>query len=322
MAQVIADEIPGKYHLKARAELWSSEFAPLVNVHDDFVFTLRAAEDGTYRFSNFFYSGMDEDMLSLDYSAAATFSYYEGLLTVTPTPWLWDNANSTFMDPYSHTPMLYFAVERDDDGHVTLRSTPNSLGFYVLADFDGASKFYYAIDYPDEIRATRLDAYPSVAPSNLPGDYIMTYNDADGAACTTTFRVVNTAGGYAVEGLFGSDRTFPLTLDADRCGLTLPLVRDNVNGYYVNYLGTTLGECHTTFRFDRDGQWIADNPFMYTDDFIHWVDAFDAKVTRKGEASGVEAPTVNEASSRTYNLSGRPAREEHLQISQGRIFIR
>lgn len=315
-------DLVGKYHLASEGvELVHPNHQYDVVAHDDFVFSIYLDDDGsTLLFHNFFYHGMDANFVPLDYSAKGTLSVEPNgmqLLTLTATEWHWDDYMGKFMDPYSHNPMLYFAIQRDAQGNITLTSTKNSLGFYVL-ETGASAQFVYAIDYHNEVVATKLDTYACASEATLPGIYSLSYDDENGRAQTATFSIVPHMGGYALTGLFGDTNMNPISMDADRRGLTMPLMRGESAGYYVSYFGAVVGDCSLTFSFDAEGRLVADNYFCYSADFHSWHDCFNAVATRIGDLQGINsARNTPQASQSTYDLLARPAakRSQHAGIA-------
>lgn len=321
-AQISRSELAGKYHLQGEYEIWDNSFASLVNPHDDFTFTMTEQSDGTFLLSSFFYSGMDANWTPLSYSATAYYNAAEGLLYVYPTEWMWDEYMGTFMDPYSHDPMLYFAVTRDTHGNISLATTPNSVGFYVMTNLGEGNKFYYAIDYPDEVHATKLQTYASVTPSNIAGDYDVTYTDFDGHSRTTSLTIKRNGSDFTLTGLFGDKEEHPLYFEPDGKGVYANLQRKvDGNGRYTYYFGSVVGECRVSFSFDAEGRLVADNYITYTPDWRTWYDALTTVATKKGQA-GVEKLTASKTEQVTYNLSGRPGKSPaSIVIRDGRKMI-
>ncbi|MBQ0056225.1 MAG: hypothetical protein KBT20_01100 [Bacteroidales bacterium] len=306
LAQVQQSELAGKYHLTATCEYWEASFADKVYAHDDFVFYLEAQEDGTFLLYSFFYNGMADNFAPLGYGATATYSYAEQLLTVISTPWMWDEYMGQFMDPYSHDPMLYFAVSRDADGRIRFSSTPNSLGFYYLGEQNGQNAFIYAIDYPGVVSASRVDTYPSVTRASLPGQYVMQYVDADGRTQTTQFSIAEGQyGAFVLSGMFGDDTPHALHFEHGNEGVYADLHHDIVDGYYVNYFGSNVGDCRVSFHFDIDGRLVLDNPISYTPDWINWTDAFSGVATKVG--SSISSVCAKNENLPSYDLFGRPS---------------
>ncbi len=328
-AQVSLSELPGKYHLQGQCDIWDQSFASLVTPHDDFTFTMTQGEDGVLYLSSFFYSGMDGSWIPLEYSATAEYHANEKLLYVYPTEWMWDEYMGVFMDPYSHDPMLYFAVEKDSRGDITLTTTPNSVGFYVLTDRGEGNQFYYALDYPGEVRATKLRTYASVNASTLPGEYEMNYSDFDGKPLKTTFSILRTNNGFVLTGMFGDQEQHPLYFEADGRGVYTEIQRKvNAQGRYTYYFGGVVGECRVSFSFDAEGQLVADNYITYTPDWSNWHDALQAVATKVGQ-SGVLRTTDNGQrttdSGRSFDLQGRAyvrQPKSGLYIQHGRKVIR
>lgn len=303
-AQVQQSELAGKYHLTADYEYWEESFADKVYAHDDFVFYLEAQEDGTFLLYSFFYNGMAENFAPLGYSATATYSYAEQLLTVVSTPWMWDEFMGQFMDPYNHDPMLYFAVSRDADGRITFQSTSNSLGFYYYGQQNGQNAFIYAVDYPGIVSASRIDTYPSVTRTSLPGDYVMEYTDADGKAQTTQFSIKEGEfGAYVLSGMFGDDTPRTLHFEHGGEGVYADLHRDIVGGYYVNYFGSNVGDCRVSFHFDSEGRLILDNPISYTPDWQNWTDVISGTAIKESSALTTVRPSSEPLPS--FDLFGR-----------------
>lgn len=307
-AQVSAEQLVGKYRLQGRCDLWDGSFGAIVTPHEDFTFTIMPGEEGEFLLSSFFYGGMDADWVPLEYSATARYSPSEVLLYVYPTEWMWDNYMSIFMDPYSHDPMLYFAVERDSQGAIHLTTTPNSVGFYALTDMGEGSKFYYALDYPEALHATKLQTYASVTANTLAGDYTLAYNDFDGKPHTTTFTIERDGPTFLLTGMFGDKEKHILHFDEDGCGVYFNVQRKvNEAGLYTYYFGSVVGECRVGFSFDAKGRLVADNYFTYTSDWTTWHDALDA-VAQKADQAGVAMVQMpSAASAATYDLAGRPA---------------
>lgn len=321
-AQISHSELAGKYHLQGQCNLWDNSFANLVTPHDDFTFNMTAQDDGTFRLSNFFYSGMDANWTPLAYSATARYSAAEGLLYVYPAEWMWDEYMGTFMDPYSHDPMLYFLVQKDGNGNISLTTTPNSLGFYVMTNLGDGNKFYYAIDYPGEVRATKLQTFSTVSPTTIAGDYDVTYTDFDGRSHNTTFTINRQDSGFTLTGMFGDKEEHPLYFEPDGKGVYANLLRkvDN-NGRYTYYYGGVVGECRVSFSFDADGRLVSDNYITYTPDWRTWYDALTAVATKKGQA-GIAPLTVPQPDRKAYNLNGRPAgASSSIVIRDGRKVI-
>lgn len=311
-AQVKQGELAGKYHLQAKYELWEGISENDVYALDDFTFSLEQQTDGTFHLYSFFYNGMDEQFQRVGYGATAQFNADEQLLYVYQAPWLWDEYMGKFMESYGYAQgdgtMMYFLVQKDPKtGAITFASTENSLGFYHQSYYQGQSAFIYAIDYPGVVRATKVETYASVAPADLPGDYTMSYTDADGRKRTTSFTIAAGAGGaYTLKGIFGSKKSYDIHLDADGRGFYIPLEREEKGGYYVSYFGSNVGDCRVAFSYDAAGCLVADNYFSYTPDFRNWTDAFDAVATKDGQA-GIGAAVVDYESDNgmSYDLQGR-----------------
>lgn len=325
-AQVSQSELAGKYHLQGECSIWDKSFASLVNPHDDFTFNMTAQDDGTFLLSSFFYSGMDANWTPLTYSATARYSAAEGLLYVYPTEWMWDEYMGTFMDPYNHDPMLYFAVSRDVHGNISLATTPNSLGFYVMTNLGEGNKFYYAIDYPGEVHATKVQTYASVSPSNIAGDYDVTYTDFDGRSHTTSFTIRRNGSEFVLTGMFGDHEEHPLFFEPDGKGVYANLQRKvNDAGRYTYYFGSVVGECRVSFSFDADGRLVADNYITYTPDWRNWYDAVTAVATKQG-MDGIATVTTSTPAASTVarDLQGRPATSNTgLVIRDGRkMFVK
>lgn len=309
-AQVRQSELAGKYHLKAKSELWNATYANLVTVHDDFTFTMTEQEDGSFLLSSFFYSGMDASWTPLSYSATAQYSPSEQLLYVYSTEWMWDDWMDTFMDPMRDkdapgSPMLYFMVSKDNDGHITLTTGKNSAGFYVLRN----SQWEYAIDYPDVLSATKVECYNSVTPSTIVGEYDMSYYDFNGKKGTTTFSIERKGNGYILTGMFGDTHEHPLFFDADGKGVYADVdVVINSQSRYTYYWGSVVGECRVMFHFDAEGRLVSDNYITYTPNWSTWYDALYAVATKQG-AEGISNAIVNRefSNSQTFDLQGHPA---------------
>lgn len=323
VAQVQQSELAGKYHLNANYEYWEESFADKVYAHDDFVFYLEAQEDGTFLLYSFFYNGMAENFAPLGYGATATYSYAEQLLTVVSTPWMWDEFMGQFMDPFSHDPMLYFAVNRNNDGRITFQSTPNSLGFYYLGQQGGQNAFIYAIDYPGVVSASRIDTYPSVTRASLPGNYVMQYADADGKTQTTQFTIEEGEfGAFVLRGMFGDDTPRTLHFELGGEGVYADLQRDIVGGYYVNYYGSNVGDCRVSFHFDAEGRLVLDNPISYTPDWKNWTDALSGIATKVGSSiTSVRPSNVPQIS---FDLFGRrvSANSPGIRLVDGKLTIK
>lgn len=323
-AQVRQSELAGKYHLKAKSELWNATYANLVTVHDDFTFTMTEQEDGSFQLSSFFYSGMDASWTPLSYSATAQYSPSEQLLYVYSTEWMWDDWMDTFMDPMRDkdapgSPMLYFMVSKDNDGHITLTTGKNSAGFYVLRN----SQWEYAIDYPDVLSATKVECYNSVTPSTIVGEYDMSYYDFNGRKGTTTFSIERKGNGYVLTGMFGDTHEHPLYFDADGKGVYADVdVVINSQSRYTYYWGAVVGECRVMFHFDAEGRLVSDNYITYTPNWSVWYDALDAVATKKGGEAGVEAVAMDRPAEHAvkYDLSGRRAQNgSRLYIEGGKV---
>lgn len=331
-AQVAKSELAGKYHLQAQYEIWDAKYADKVYAHDDFTFSLEEQADGSFRLYSFFYNGMDDTWNRLGYGATADYSPSEQLLTIHQTPWLWDEYMGQFMESYGYGqgdgPMMYFLVQKDPKkGTVTLSSAENSLGFYFSSYSNGQSQFIYAIDYPGVVKATQVPTYKSVTPETLPGDYVMTYNDLDGKACTTEFSIAAKGKDFVMTGMFGDATERTVYFDADGKGLHLLLDRPEQGGYYVGYFGSNVGDCRVTFSFDQDGRLVSDNYFSYSPDFKNWTDALDAVAVKKGAQDGIGSVAANERTTApsTFNLAGQRIKNSangQVVISGGKKMIR
>lgn len=325
-AQVSLSELAGKYHLQGECNFWESALASLVTPHEDFTFSMSLQEDNTFHLSSFFYSGMDGSWVPLDYSATAEYHPDERLLYVYPTEWMWDEYMNTFMDPYSHDPMLYFAVEKDTHGNITLSTTPNSVGFYVLTDRGEGNKFYYAIDYPDALTATKVATYQSVTPNTIAGEYDLFFYDFDGKGKKTTFTINRNGNDFTLTGMFGDKEVHPLYFEPDGKGVYAEVQRKvNDSGYYTYYFGGVVGECRVSFHFDADGNLVSDNYITYTPNWSQWVDALNA-VAKKKEQTAIEETAVELPESQqttAYDLQGRPANSRSsIVIRNGRKVMR